>query len=295
MNARFKGFCPPLLAHQEPPQIEGTGRCGQTKVRFFFYFTANNYCQGSQASFRGLLHAAFSTSTSLGFNNPQNRAWCLVFGVFDLPGLQPPSTCLNNPQNRAWYSFPTSLGFDNPQQPPKSSTMLGFWGVFDLNLPPHPSTTPEIERSARFQPPWALTTLDNPRNRVWCSVLGVFDLPGLQPPSTTPKIERDARFWGFSTFLGFNLPPWSSTTPETKHDAPFWEFSTSLLYYRLYIVCTCNIWIFVYYCALSEFCIILYNTGPATWHSILPYAWFIALHTNSIALHSTPYQFYSTT
>ena len=34
-------------------------------------------------------------------HNPRNQAWCLVWGVFDLPGLQPPSMTLDNPWNRA--------------------------------------------------------------------------------------------------------------------------------------------------------------------------------------------------
>src|SRR6266702_2487815 len=38
-------------------------------------------------------------STSL--DNPRNRARCSVWGVFNLPGLQPPSMTLNNPRNRA--------------------------------------------------------------------------------------------------------------------------------------------------------------------------------------------------
>jgi len=184
--------------HRKLKAQEGVG--GQ-RYGFFFYFTANNYCQGSQASFRGLLHAAFSTSTSLGFDNPRNQARRLVFGVFDLPGLQPPSTSLNNPRNRGRCLFSTSLGFDNPQQSLKSSAMLGFGG---------------------FRPPWASTSLHVPQQPPKSSAVLVFNLPGLQQPSATPEIERDAQFLG-----GFRPQPPSTSLNNPRNRARC-SFSTSL-------------------------------------------------------------------
>ena len=98
----------------------------------------------------------FSTPwASSSLDNPRNRARCSVWGVFDFPELQPPSTTLNNPRNRArcsvlgvfdlpglraplttpeiehnarFWGFSTFLGFDNSRQPPKSSAMLGLGG-----------------------------------------------------------------------------------------------------------------------------------------------------------------------
>jgi len=160
-------------------------------------------------------------------NNPRNRARCSVWGVFDLPGLQPPSMTPEIERDARFGGLSTFLGFDNPRQPPKSSVMLGLggfrlpWASTSLHDPQQPLKSSAMLGFGGFRPPWASSSLDNPRNRARCSVLGVFDLPGLRAPLTTPEIERDARFEGFSTSLGFNLPPRPSTTPEIEHDARF--------------------------------------------------------------------------
>ena len=55
-----------------------------------------------------------------------------------------PLTTTSEIKHNAWFGgVLISLGFNLSQQPPKSSTMLGFGG---------------------FQPPWASTSLNNPQN-----------------------------------------------------------------------------------------------------------------------------------
>jgi hypothetical protein len=70
VNARFEGFCPPPLTHQEPPQIECTGRCGQMKVHFFFCSSVVNY---SQPSFLKAFASSHHPSDSVGVQR------CAVF------------------------------------------------------------------------------------------------------------------------------------------------------------------------------------------------------------------------
>ena len=123
-----------------------------------------------------------------------------------------PSTTPKIEHDARFGGFSTSLGFDLPRQPPKSSAMLGL-GFFlislGINLPPRPSTIPEIEHDARFQPPW------------------------LWQPSTTSEIERDAWFGGLSTFLGFDnsrQPPKSSAMLSLGGFQPPWASTVTSLH-----------------------------------------------------------------
>jgi len=144
------GYHLPRQLWLQPPNLSG-------RARFWGFSTSPGFNLPPQPSTAPKIeHNAqfwgFSTPQALtSFHDPQhprNRARCSVWGVFDLPGLRPPSTTLDNRRNRAqcllWGVF-NLLGFNLPQQPPKPSVMLGFGG---------------------FRPPWASSSLDNPRNRV---------------------------------------------------------------------------------------------------------------------------------
>jgi len=115
--------------------------------------------------------------------------------MLGLRGFQPP-----------WAS--TSL--HDPQQPPKSSTML----VFDLPGLRAPLTTPEIERDARFwgfRPPWASTSLGfdlprpPPKSSVMLGLGGLSTFLGFDNPRQPPKLSAMLGFGGFR-------PPWASTS-----------------------------------------------------------------------------------
>ena len=136
--------------------------------------------------------AQCSFSTSLGFDNPQQSLKSSVMLGFG--GFQPrwASTSLRVPQQPPRSSVVLVFNLPGLQQPSATPEIEhdarflgGFWGVFDLNLPPRPSTTPEIERDAWF---WGFSTS-----------LG-FNLP--RPP---PKSSVMLGFGGFR-------PSWASTS-----------------------------------------------------------------------------------
>ena len=117
-------------------------------------------------------------STTL--DNPQNRTWCSVWGVFDFPGLQPPSTTLNNPWNRARCSV---------------------LGVFDLPGLRAPLTTPEIERDAWFGGLSTFLGFDNPRQPPKLSAM--LSLGGFRPPWASTSLHDPRQPLKSSTMLGF--------------------------------------------------------------------------------------------
>jgi len=124
-------------------------------------------------------------------------------------------------RRRGWAVVPTSKkvcffylflqsGYHLPQQlwlqPPNLSgraRFLGFSTSPGFNLPPQPSTAPEIEHDAQF---WGFSTS-----------------PGFDflPRPSTPEIERDARFGAFST-------SWALTSLENPRNRARCSFSTSL-------------------------------------------------------------------
>ena len=135
------GYHLPRQLWLQPPNLSG-------RARFWGFSTSPGFNLPPQPS------------TATASDSPQNRAQCSVLGLFDPPGFDflprpttPPksSTMLGLGGFRPPWASTT---LDHPQQPPKSSTMLALGGFQPPGLQP-PSTTPEIERDARF---WGFST-----------------------------------------------------------------------------------------------------------------------------------------